>query len=59
MLIPGGQMVVINPLLFLCGFKIELILKVKEKKRRGPCLSLLFNYFSLSSQLSGLILTGY
>lgn len=32
MLIPGGQMVVINPLLFLCGFKIELILKVKKKK---------------------------
>lgn len=25
-------MAVINPLLFLCGFKIELILKVKGKK---------------------------
>lgn len=32
MLIPGGQMAVINPLLFLYGFKIELILKVKKKK---------------------------
>lgn len=33
MVISGGKMVVINPLLFLCGFKIEWILKVKENKK--------------------------
>lgn len=34
MVISGGKVAVINSLLFLCGFKIELILKIKGKKIR-------------------------
>lgn len=56
MIISGGKMAVINPLLFLCGFKIELILKVKGKKG-----DFAFPYFFtvLLYLLNQLILTDY